>query len=311
VAATFDRIAPEAWEESLYTRWLGALRQLSVPTTDARWPQAMRTRAWARHALNTQLASYTELKHDTVLYAKQPYASIIVCEYPAGFVEPVPDFWRALKEMVAATAAGLAKLPMSGEVQIVIEYPEGWQQTVTVDLAQRHNARVAFGQNFAQQMARLETLATKELAQQPFTEAETLFIRGLMNLRDREYYGATYDGWYPGLFYRDYGQLDPDSTADQNGSNKSDPLVTDIFTAPPDEVDSIGGVLHEATGDVDLLLIAVDNGPNRMVYAGPVMSHYEFVVPGPVLKRMSDSEWQGSARPARPEWTQSYLVPRP
>ena len=51
LAATFDRVAPEAWQESIYTRWLGALRQLSPPTTDARWPQAMRTQAWARRTL--------------------------------------------------------------------------------------------------------------------------------------------------------------------------------------------------------------------------------------------------------------------
>ena len=95
-----------------------------------------------------------------------------------------------------------------------------------------------------------------------------------------------------GLFYKDYGQLG--GTADSNGSNKSDPLVTDIHTAPPDQIDPSGGVLHQGTGNVDLLLIAVDNGPDRMMYAGPVMSHYEFIVPGPSLTRMSDSEWQGN-----------------
>jgi hypothetical protein len=129
---------------------------------------------------------------------------------------------------------------------------------------------------------------------------------------------SAFDGWYPGLFYKDYGQLIPGGE-DSNGSNQHDPLITDVHTAPPDEVDGTGGVLHEATGNVDLLLIAVDNGPDRMVYAGPVMSHYEFIVPGPTLKRLSDSErrsdfgwwpaFDGPKRP-RPEWTRSYLVPK-
>jgi hypothetical protein len=113
------------------------------------------------------------------------------------------------------------------------------------------------------------------------------------------------------LFYKDYGQQ---GLPDSNGSNKSDSLVTDIHTAPPDQVDLIGGVLHEGTGNVDLLLIAVDNGPDRMMYAGPVMSHYEFIVPGPSLTRMADSEWQGILSagngPSRPEWTRSYLIPK-
>jgi hypothetical protein len=51
----------------------------------------------------------------------------------------------------------------------------------------------------------------------------------------------------------------------------------------------------KATGNVDLLLIAVDNGPGPDGVCGPVMSHYEFIVYGPDLTRMSDSEWQGNA----------------
>lgn len=66
-------------------------------------------------------------------------------------------------------------------------------------------------------------------------------------------------------------------------------------------------------------MIAVDNGPDRMVYAGPVMSHYEFIVPGPAMNRMTDSEWsqafpdfrwpRNQLPPPRPVWTQSHLVP--
>ena len=58
--------------------------------------------------------------------------------------------------------------------------------------------------------------------------------------------------------------------------------------------------------------VAVDSGEDRMVYAGPVLSHYEFEMPG--VTRKSDSEWgedlQRGWRPPRPEWTRGYLVPR-
>ena len=168
-------------------------------------------------------------------------------------------------------------------------------------------------------MAALETLAWKELVQQPFNDDETTYLRGLMNRQDHPYEGPTFDGWYPSLFYKDYGQALPGP--DSNGSNERAPLVTDVQTAPPDEVDPIGGVLHEGTGNVDLLMIAVDNGPDRMVYAGPVMSHYEFILPGPTLTRLTDSDWQARFPdppwyptpspnpPPRPDWTRSYLVP--
>jgi hypothetical protein len=222
-----------------------------------------------------------------------------------------------MKELAEATAVGLEHLPTTG---VVLVEPAPGIDPRQVDLAQRQAARVAFCRNFAQQMATLETLAAKEQQQQPFTDTETGFIQGLMNRQDHGYDGPTFDGWYPSLFYKDYGQLG--GSGDSNGSNKLDPLVTDIFTAPPDAIDPIGGVLHEGTGYVDLLLIAVDSGPDIMMYAGPVTSHYELIVPGPNLQRFSDSEWGvrfpapyqlwylTPNPPSRPEWTRSYLIPK-
>jgi hypothetical protein len=58
-------------------------------------------------------------------------------------------------------------------------------------------------------------------------------------------------------------------------------------------------------------LVAVDSGPDRVVYAGPVFSHWEFEAPG--AGRKSDSEWREDIRegklPPRPAWTKGYLVP--
>ena len=42
---------------------------LSAPTTNAKYPEVMRTRAWGHKTLNTQLASWAELRHDTILYS--------------------------------------------------------------------------------------------------------------------------------------------------------------------------------------------------------------------------------------------------
>jgi hypothetical protein len=58
-------------------------------------------------------------------------------------------------------------------------------------------------------------------------------------------------------------------------------------------------------------MVAVDNGTNRMIYAGPVLSQYEFEVSG--TTRLTDAEWQAqleSAEQPPPDWTQSYLVPQ-
>jgi hypothetical protein len=157
-----------------------------------------------------------------------------------------------------------------------------------------------FLMNFAQQLAILKGIAVKELAQEQLTEAETKFLRDIVELESGSGY-TRYNGWYPGLFYKA-----------PEDSNAWDAIVADVHTDVPDPmVGDPGSVLHEGVGDVDLLMIAVDSGQDKMVYAGPVLSHYEFEVPG--VSRKSDSEWQNdmekSSLPPRPDWTKSYLVP--
>ena len=95
-----------------------------------------------------------------------------------------------------------------------------------------------------------------------------------------------FDGVYPQMFYRSalYPQQSAPADMFQHdaGSARWDALVVDVHTdLPCPDCGDPGSVLHEAVGNVDLLIIAVDNGPDRMVYAGPVLSHYEFELIGP------------------------------
>jgi hypothetical protein len=88
--------------------------------------------------------------------------------------------------------------------------------------------------------------------------------------------------------------------------------VADVHSNPPaPDWGDPGCVLHQGVGSVDLLIVAIDSGEDRMVYAGPVLSHYEFEMPQ--VGRKSDSEWKKDLRegrtPPRPTWTGSYLVP--
>src|SRR5262249_44826319 len=107
------------------------------------------------------------------------------------------------------------------------------------------------------------------------------------------------------------------------GAGANDALAADVHTDVPDLlVGDPGSVLHEGIGPVNLLMLAVDNGTDRFVCAGPVLSHYEFEVIGDP-RRISEEEGQGirggsfrGAVPkgsveglAPPVWTQSYLVP--
>jgi hypothetical protein len=70
----------------------------------------MQTAAWWQHAMNTQLASWAELRHDNLLYAKQSYTGGVVCSYPEAYLEPVPELYRRIKTYADSAGTSLAAL---------------------------------------------------------------------------------------------------------------------------------------------------------------------------------------------------------
>jgi hypothetical protein len=342
-----DQQTPDAWDSNMYMSWLACLRELSAPTTDAEYPEAMRTRAWAMKTLNTQLASWTHLRHDTILYAKQSYtAGGGGCVYPTGYVEPRVEFWNRLAAMTLRTAELVAGLPYQGSYTYIgkspplvdpvtgEEIPTGDWGTNTVALETIRNRQVAHLQRFAGIAARLADLAAKELAQESFTPEDEQFVGAEVEEFRAPggcgFFFPTCNGWYPKLFYRTI-YWDSVGFDFQYGSAARDAIVVDVHTDVPcyppicDPTDP-GSVLHEGIGSVNLLLVAVDNGADRFICAGPVLSHYELEVIGPP-RRVSDDEWGGSDGGilagnfpadldpsqveglAPPIWTTGYLVP--
>src|SRR5205823_9198394 len=138
-------------------------------------------------------------------------------------------------------------------------------QTNVVSLAAIQDQQVSHLKSFATTVSRLETLAKKELAQEPFTTEDEEFIDALMEGSGR--HGGSggyweYRGWYPQLFYRAIYWTDDRTFHENYGAGAFDALVADVHTDVPDPPDP-GSVLHEAVGRVNLLMIAVDNGLNR------------------------------------------------
>jgi hypothetical protein len=300
------------WTNNIYTGWLAALRALSAPITDALYPEAMRTRAWAMKTLNSQLASWTELRHDTLLYVQQSYTFPMLCGYPYGFVEPRPEFWHRMNLLATLASNAIAALPLSGSITLPGRDPN-YPYMATYNLGSVKWHQITCLNNFAAQMLTLQTIATKELAQQPLTQAETDFLKDVVELHTAyTSNGREYTGWYPGLFYPNAFQTVAYGL--YQGSDMWDALVADVHTDSPDPFSGDpGAVIHEGVGNVHLLMIAVDNGPDRMVYAGPVLSHYEFEMPADT--RMTDAQWKANLRagqkPPSTDWTRSYLVPGP
>ncbi len=105
----FTERAPEIWPENLYTGWLESLQQV-MTKPDEKAPAFMRSRPWALKSLNAALGSWTELRHDTILYAKQSVAAEGEGgEEPVspGYVEPYPDFYDRIAELAGSLKQGL------------------------------------------------------------------------------------------------------------------------------------------------------------------------------------------------------------
>ncbi len=210
----------------------------------------------------------------------------LVCYYPAGFVEPVVPFWAAMDAMASRSATLLEQTP----------FPDRVKATQT--------KQVKFLRAFATQMGKLRAVAEKQLDQKDLTADERKVLEDVMQITHLSQGCVSiprYTGWYPALFYRG-----PEDCV------KWDALVADVHTdvpAPP--LGDPGSVLHQGVGNVDLMVIAIDNGRDRVVFVGPTMSHYEFETPNAV--RRTDKEWKGELLdgkvPPRPDWTRGYLVP--
>lgn len=276
----------EFWNDNLYNLWLGSLRLLDDQPKDGAFPQVMKTRAWQMKQLQTQLASWAELRHDTILYAKQSYTAGISCEYPAGYVEPYPEFYAAIKTF-GETASERFK---------TADFTVGLTKKNEIDHAKwMHKHYVDFFDRFAVTVGKLEVLARKELASEPFTEEETMFLKKTVDRRGGGSGPPRYDGWFGRLFF------------DNANTGKWDPTVVDIHTDP-----NSSKVREVGVGDVNFMVVAIDNSGDRMVYVGPVFSYYEF--DQPTSNRLTDPQWHKMIRdgklPDRPAWTDVFQGPK-
>lgn len=109
----FSNFSAADWNRNLYWSWLYSLQPL-LNDYSSGYPTFMQTDAWQDKELSTSLASWTELRHDTILYAKQSYgieeSMPMFGDKPVGFVEPVPEFYNRLLALTRMTANGLEEM---------------------------------------------------------------------------------------------------------------------------------------------------------------------------------------------------------
>jgi hypothetical protein len=96
------------WAQNLYWNWLYSLMPLLV-IKNSGYPLFMQIPAWQDKELVTSLGSWAELRHDTILYAKQSSSWECIPPVPPtlkGYVEPNPHLYARL--------AALARFMITG-----------------------------------------------------------------------------------------------------------------------------------------------------------------------------------------------------
>jgi len=101
----FSSLTQKKWTQNLYWQWLYSLIPLLKDDQKQNMPEFMKNQAWKDKELMTTLGSWTELRHDTILYAKQSYTVMGRAPMPQpsltyGYVEPYPQVYQRIKEMM-------------------------------------------------------------------------------------------------------------------------------------------------------------------------------------------------------------------
>ncbi len=152
------------WSKNLYWSWLDVLRHLvSERTENESYPAYMRSTDWIDRQLQAALASWAELRHDTILYAKQSYTPKLTAMPPPakmGAVEPLPDVYLRLEALVNQTRDGLEEL--------------GY-------LNKGEEARL---NNLAHALKRAREISVKELRGEPLNKSDLYFIGSFNEVLD-------------------------------------------------------------------------------------------------------------------------------
>lgn len=122
--AKFDGLDKGRWQSNMYFGWLWSLKGLLKQFGEG-YPYFMRTAAWQDKSLSTALGSWSELRHDTVLYGKGMAAECGGGEMPPqvrGYVEPNIEVYERLLWLTRYSRENLKKKDiLRGELESRME----------------------------------------------------------------------------------------------------------------------------------------------------------------------------------------------
>lgn len=224
------------WSASLYANWLHTLRPL-LEVKGEGYPVFMQSEEWQKKDLECFAGSFTELKHDTILYAKQVIAEMGGGGYEQepddrGYVEPEPVVYARFVELADRTAEGLKRYGMLNSIE---------EENLT---------------RLSQIAGQMLEISKKELREEVLTDEEYEFIRN---------YGGNIEHFW-------YEAAKAASGGEEGVEVQEFPaaLVVDIATNPN------GEVLEAATDVPSFICVIVKVDGKLKIARGSVYSFYQF-----------------------------------
>jgi len=263
-------LGSDSWTQNLYWSWLYSFQPLIEPKGSA-YPPFMQTQAWRRKDLQTALGSWTELKHDTILYAKQVMAEMGgggADQPPHGYVEPNPEAYARLLALTQMTYDGLQS------------------RSLLSDLS-RGNL-----ENLISELTFLKSISERELAGEAITDDDYWHI---------QYWGGTLEQFT--LAAADTTGSDSRDLSDQKAA-----LVADVATGSDSTGNP--AALEEGVGQPTIIYVVLPDSPWR-VSVGAVYSYYEFTAPpaNRMTDEAWQAQVETGKNPPQPDWTQMFVAP--
>ena len=275
------KAATTPWDACVANQWMYTLQSLG--DTARSLPYFMQSPQWQKKNLNTALASWAELKHDAILYAKQPM--LAECgdggpEPPVvkGYVEPNVKFWEKAIALVTRM-----------------------DKVLTTYGLQTEKAKAVYER--IKEMAEFcRDISKKELNGGKITDEEYNQI---------EIIGSTVENISLELVSEDNEMLQ--GWSDVVSTDKKVAVVADVFTASGENV-AIDNkcVLYEGVGPAYEIYVVVEIDGSLYLTRGAVLSYREFtrLLSDP---RLTDEEWQQELKKSptggTPSWMKEIIAP--
>ena len=274
-----ERMKEIDWQQTISTRWMDALKTVTDTCKD--YPYFMLTPEWQKKDLNAALASWAELKHDAILYAKQPFGAECGGGGPpdpvvTGYVEPNVKFWRKAIRLLEATSDVLERYHL------------------TTEKAALTTSRLKEEAEFLLRVSERE-LAGKKLDEGDYDELKhigaTFENISLDLVRDADMYLMGWD--------------------DVQGTDRKVALIADVYTANADN-NPEKSVMYVGVGMADEIYCVVEVDGYLWLMRGAVLSYRETMRPVNI-QRLTDEEWQNTLETnpeeGRPVWMKDIIVP--